>query len=153
MFKKLFNKIKRLFKKLFGEGGTVDKIEYFLDNHTKDLDQLLKGTKNILLIANSKLDKIEDFGFNVPDKIQHAIKEATKEIGYWDESINEDDGFKSVIIAIANRVQKTGNEKHRKGVVVNIARYALTKLFPKLEEKEAAIIVNLGTAIFNKKNK
>jgi hypothetical protein len=152
MFKRLFKKIRKFFKKFFAEGGTFDKVEHFLTNETERLDHILKATNNILLIANNSLDKLEDIGFEVPHKVQEAIKQAVQEVGYWDDSINGDDGFKSVVIAIARRIN--GTKAHKEGVVQNIARYTLVKMFPELNKKEASDIMSLAiTLLTKKKNK
>jgi hypothetical protein len=149
MFKRLFKSIKKFFKKFFSDGGTFDKVEHFLTEKTTDLDNILKATNNILLFASDKLQKVDDLGFEVPHKVQEAIKKAVEEVGYWDSSINADDGFKSVVIAIAQKIK--GTKAHKEGVVQNIARFALIKLFPELNKKEASDIMSLAITLLSKK--
>lgn len=155
MFKRLFKSLKRFFKKFFGQDGIIDRLKSKLDVYGKEfttkVDDVLKATKSILLIANDRIRDIEDLGFNVPDKIQEYIIEASQEVGYWDESIDSKEGFKSVAIGIAGKIK--GSEQYKQGVVFNIAKIAIIKAFPELKSSEAELIVSASIALIKKKKK
>ena len=153
MFKRLFNRLKKFFKKLFGSDGVVtnlkNKLDSYSDVFTERVDVLLKSTRAILDATNGNIDTLDDLGIDIPDNIQEAIIKASKEVGYWDDSVNNKDGFKSIALAIARRIN--GKKDRKQGIVFNIAVVAMVKLFPDLKRIEAELIISASIALMNKK--
>ena len=150
MFKRLFKRLKRFFTKLFGSDGVVTKLKQKLDNYsdvfTDRVDVLLKSTRAILDATNGNIDTLDNLGIEVPENIKDAIIKASKEVGYWDDSVNGD--FKSIALGIARRIN--GKKDRKQGIVFNIAVVAMVKLFPDLKRSEAELIISASIALMNK---
>ena len=147
--RKIFRRLRRFIKALFGIDGKVTALYRKLQRHTETftdkLDALLASTRLVLDVAEGKLVDLEDLGFVVPPKIAEALKRAALEVGYYDDNVSSEDGFKSVIVAIAAKMK--GSEAHNQGVVFNIAKLALVRLFPELRKHEAELIISAALSL------
>ena len=150
--KKLFKKLKKFLRKVFGRDGVVSRLKGKLERYggefTEKVDTLLTSTKLILDIANKNIDTLDNLGFAVPPRIAEALKRAALEVGYYDDAVNTEDGFKSVILAIASKLK--GSKAHNEGAIFNISKLALVRMFPELRKSEAELIISSALALMKK---
>ena len=150
--KRLFKRLKKFLRRVFGADGVVSRLKGKLKRYgsefTEKVDTLLTSTKLILDIANGHVVTLDNIGIDIPPKIAEALKRAALEVGYYDDAVNREDGFKSIVLSIAAKMK--GSQAHNEGAVFNIAKLALVRLFPELRKTEAELILSSALGLIKK---